>query len=147
MYPMELIVGNTSVRCYEDGHIERFHKKNKKWQEVKGVHHNGYLTIKIEGKMYGFHRLIYKAYHREWVDSQLKIDHINRIRNDNRLENLRLVTHQQNMFNTDAKGYHLKGNGFESQITLNGEIFKKRFKTEDEARAWYLEQKEILHII
>jgi hypothetical protein len=81
------------------------------------------------------------------MDETLLIDHINRIKNDNRLVNLRLVTIQENMFNQNAKGYSKHKNGFQGQITLNGILKSKRFKTEDEARQWYLEQKEILHVI
>jgi hypothetical protein len=126
--------------------IERLFRK-KYWTFVKGTNHkDGYLTIKIDGKMYLFHRIIYKCFHPE-MDETLCIDHINRIPNDNRLENLRLVTHQENQFNTDAKGYTKRKNGFQAYIQLNGIQKSKYFRTENEARNWYLEQKEILHLI
>ena len=143
---MDFKIGETLLRCYEDGTIERFHKQSKKWYFVKGSNSNGYLQIGIDGKSYLFHRIIYKCFNPE-MDSTLFIDHINRIRNDNRLENLRLVTRQENLFNTDAKGYTKHGTGFTGQIMLNGIIKTKCFKTEDEARTWYLDQKLILHII
>jgi hypothetical protein len=81
------------------------------------------------------------------MDETLEIDHINRIPNDNRLVNLRLVTRQENIFNTDAKGYTKRKNGFQARITLNEVSITKKFKTENEARTWYIDQKEILHVI
>jgi hypothetical protein len=143
---MEIKMGETNLRCYEDGKIERFHKQKKEWTFVKGYNRNGYLRIEIENKHYSIHRIIYKCFNPQ-MDETLFIDHINRIPNDNRIENLRLVTNQQNNFNTDAKGYSKHGNGFKGRIRLNGVLISKTFKTEDEARAWYLEQKTILHII
>ena len=144
---MEFKMGETQLRCYEDGRIERLHKQSKKWYFVKGSNRSdGYLIIEIEDKMYLFHRIIYKAYNPNMNDT-LFIDHINRIRNDNRLENLRLVTCQENHFNQDAKGYTKCKNGFDAKIKLNGITKTKYFRTEDEARNWYLEQKEILHLI
>jgi hypothetical protein len=145
---MELIIGDTHLKCYENGRIERFHKQSKKWKDVKGGNME-YLSIEIENKMYQFHRIIYKAFNPEWdLQSPLQIDHINRDKKDNRIENLRLVTHQQNQFNTNAKGYsrHPKI-GFGGHIQVNGKQISKWFATEDEARVWYLEQKAIHHII
>lgn len=78
------------------------------------------------------------------------IDHINRIKNDNRISNLRLVTNQQNHFNLNTKGYtwnniHKK---WQSQITIDGKsIFLGRFDNEREAHKSYLEAKKIYHII
>jgi hypothetical protein len=144
---MEIIIGETQLRCHEDGRIERLDKRNEKWRDCKGSNHKGYLQIEIETKMYYFHRIIYKCFHSD-MDDTLCIDHINHTRNDNRLENLRLVTQQQNHFNRgEVKGYTKIKNGFQGRIMLNGVRITKYFKTEDEACAWYLEQKAILHII
>ena len=54
------------------------------------------LSNKINGEIY-IHRLIYKTfYHNEFLKKGWDIDHINNIRNDNRIENLRLVNHEYN---------------------------------------------------
>ena len=141
-------MGDTQLKCYEDGRIERLDKRSNKWRVVKGANSLGYLAIGIEDKRYQFHRIIYKAFNPEWdLHSPLKIDHINRDRKDNRIENLRLVTIQENAFNRDAKGVSCSRNGFLAYIKLNGKSFAKRFAKEDEAREWYLQQKAILHII
>ena len=147
---MDLIIGETQLKCYEDGRIERLHKKYKKWKEVKGSINkvNGYLTIGINKKMILYHRIIYKAFHTNWdLNSQSEIDHINRDKKDNRIENLRAITHQKNSFNTNAVGYTPWRNGFKAYIKLNGKSLSKCFATEDEAKEWYLHQKAILHVI
>lgn len=143
---MEIKIDETQLRCYEDGRIERLDKRNNKWIFIDGSNCNGYLMIGIDKKMYYFHRIIYKAFNPE-MDETLVIDHINRIKNDNRLINLRLVTNQQNGFNIDAKGYRKVKNSFRAQIKINGDYISKCFKTEDKARNWYLEQKAIFHVI
>lgn len=79
-----------------------------------------------------------------------QIDHINGIRDDNRLCNLRAVNNQQNQQNrTKAKGYgwhtgtqkwraYIKGNGKYIHIGL--------FDNESDARQAYIEAKKIYHI-
>lgn len=58
---------------------------------------NGYRDIKIAGKDYLAHRLAWLYVHGEWPADQ--IDHINGVRSDNRIDNLRLVSRKQNMEN------------------------------------------------
>ena len=56
----------------------------------------GYRRIGIDGKKYLEHRLIF-LYHYGYLPKYL--DHINGIKDDNRIENLREVTHSQNHMN------------------------------------------------
>lgn len=51
---------------------------------------NGYLVIRADGKLYLAHRLAWMYVHGAFPPDQL--DHINRMRTDNRLCNLRLAT-------------------------------------------------------
>ena len=51
---------------------------------------DGYRIISIDHKKHKAHRLIWLWYYGVWPDHQ--IDHINGIRNDNRIENLREAT-------------------------------------------------------
>lgn len=58
---------------------------------------DGYLVIKIKGKLWRSHRLAYAKYH--GVNICGVIDHINHIRDDNRIVNLRDVSqHINNKF-------------------------------------------------
>lgn len=57
---------------------------------------NGYIDIKLFGTMYKAHRLAWFYMTGEWP---MFIDHINRVKSDNRWRNLRKCNHQQNMNN------------------------------------------------
>ena len=54
----------------------------------------GYRYIRIDGQLYAAHRLAWLYIHGRWPVDQ--IDHINGIRDDNRLVNLREATNGQN---------------------------------------------------
>ena len=77
---------------------------------------------------------------------ELCVDHINGDRSDNRFQNLRLVTHQQNTWNRrGTKGYWLNNNRWQVDIRMMGKtVCKGRFKTEEEARDFYLENIALL---
>ncbi len=56
----------------------------------------GYLKTRVAGRMYLLHRLIWLMEYGVMPDN---IDHVNGIKDDNRLCNLRSVTHGENMKN------------------------------------------------
>jgi hypothetical protein len=80
-----------------------------------------------------------------------QIDHINGIKDDNRILNLRSVNNQQNHFNRiTAKGYYWnkRVDKWQCQIMLNNKsIHLGYFEKEEDARAAYLEAKEKYHTI
>ena len=108
-----------------------------------GLHGSGYRNIKIGTISYPAHRLMW-IYHNGSIDENLQIDHINGIKDDNRIENLRLVTAQQNAYNRsrlNAKGYSFDkvNKSWNARIYLNG-ILKHLgcFSSEEKARTAYL---------
>ena len=69
--------------------------------DVAGCMSNcGYIQISIKSKLYSAHRLAWLYTYGHFPE--LEIDHINRIRNDNRIENLRDVSHTVNMNNASS---------------------------------------------
>ena len=58
----------------------------------------GYNCFNLNGKLIYTHRAVYETFKGEIPDN-CEIDHINIVRDDNRLENLRAVTHKENMNN------------------------------------------------
>ena len=81
----------------EDGEIMniRLRKARKGYQG-----HNGYLKISIflaknKIKIYFSHRFVYECFY-GLIEKNKQINHINFIRNDNRLKNLELVTPSEN---------------------------------------------------
>jgi hypothetical protein len=105
------------------------------------IGNDGYRAIKIEGKMYKAHRLVWK-YHCG-KDPKEFIDHIDGNKTNNNMENLREATRQQNNFNRGPakknelgiKGVRKDGNKYRATIKINGK--KKHlgmFFTIEEAR-------------
>ena len=86
-----------------------------------------------------------------WVNKECveEIDHINGIKHDNRICNLRSVTRQQNQWNrTTSKGYtwNKKDKKWQAQIQVNKKvIYLGSYNTEEEARNAYLQAKGIYH--
>ena len=66
-----------------------------------------YIKISVDARVYLAHRLVWLYTHGEWPP--LDIDHINRIRNDNRLANLRLADRYINSRNANTRKDSLSG--------------------------------------
>jgi hypothetical protein len=72
-----------------------------------GCHKDGYISIGINRRVLKAHRVIWLMVHGEWPDGE--IDHINHIRDDNRLENLRVVTRRDNQLNHPLRSNNTSG--------------------------------------
>lgn len=78
-----------------------FRKFKSGWRET-GLSKNkdGYLNCKVDGKMVSVHVLAMKLI---GISTEgYTVDHINRIRSDNRFVNLRLLSHADNCLNREA---------------------------------------------
>ena len=137
---------------YNDGQL--IWKVDRGTYKIKGRIINtksshGYIIVGINNRRYYVHRLIYMYFNGSTNGKQ--IDHINRIRDDNRIENLRLVTHQENHFNrTGVHGYywHKDNKKWSSQIVVGDKsIFLGLYEIENDARNAYLTAKKEYHII
>ena len=60
-----------------------------------------YVRVKINGKRYQAHKLVWMLHNS--ASPICDIDHINRVRSDNRIENLRLATRAENCRNTKIR--------------------------------------------
>lgn len=92
----------TSILVYESESGMFTWKDSRKMNRVKGVAGSlkpeCYRFIKIDGRSYSEHRLAWFYVYKVFPPNQ--VDHINRIRHDNRIVNLRLVTKSENSENT-----------------------------------------------
>lgn len=114
---------------------------------------HGYISIRIDKKVYRAHWLVW-LYHYGYLPKE--IDHINRNRSDNRIENLRECSRSQNIANkpmqsnntSGYKGVHWrKGRKkWQVRIKIDGkqrslghfDCIKDAIKTSKEARTgWY----------
>lgn len=105
---------------------------------------SGYRTITIFGLSYAAHHVAWFLYHKVWSDKQL--DHINQVRSDNRIVNLREVTVAENARNRSRKlntttgehgiWYDQRRYKYVAEITMDGKrVYQKRFDDIDVAVA------------
>lgn len=116
----------------------------------------GYICIMIHGKHYRAHRLAWLWEYGEFPKHET--DHINGIRHDNRIANLRQATHCENMQNqrkmhknnkTGCLGVYASGyrkNPWRVTISVQNKTkHVGHFSTKEEAREAYLEAKRQYH--
>lgn len=91
------------------------------------LHPRGYMRIRINKTTFDAHRLAWLYVYGEWPSEE--IDHINRVRSDNRIVNLRKVSRSANIQNSSirrdntsgTKGvcWHKASNKWCARITIN----------------------------
>lgn len=69
---------------------------------------DGYIRVCINGKRIYAHRIVYEM-HFGSIPDGVEIDHINGIRNDNRIDNLRAVSKSENQLNKAKYGNNSSG--------------------------------------
>ena len=106
MQQRTLQIEDRLIYCYEDGSIEFIAgsgKFRRLYRTFGSINKNGYMQIKMnfhgKQKTLQVHRLICQAFY-ENPENKKEVDHINRNRSDNRVENLRWVTSSENASNT-----------------------------------------------
>jgi hypothetical protein len=111
---------------------------------------NGYVMHMVDGELKYEHRIVWEN-HNGPIPEGMQIDHINRIRDDNRIENLRLVTPQQNHFNrSNVKGFKWdkQRKKWSAYIYFDGKMKNLgRFVCMLDARSAYLRAKLKYHAI
>ena len=137
------ICGYENYLIYEDGRV--YSKYSKRY--LKHNTHSKYNMILLynsEGKRKSFtiHRLIALHYIPN-PDNKPYIDHINRDKRDNRIENLQWVSASENGQNTGVQcnnklgikniSHHKRDDIYAYQKIIDGKRIIKRFKTLEEA--------------
>ena len=155
---MRLITLNgVKLLVYQNGMILRYSENRnghllKGWQEFKGCFNNkGYKTGRVNDTKYLFHRIIGFAYLNLDINNKKQfIDHIDRNRANNNLNNLRIVSRQENGWNREVKGYswHKQHQKYNVRIGINGKTLNiGLFDTEENAHEAYLNAKAKYHVI
>jgi hypothetical protein len=126
----------TGVLTWKERPIEHFKSSRARniWNarfawKIAGTMSDGYVQICIHGALYYGHRLAWFYVHGEWPEHG--IDHKDRSRNHNRMDNLRDATQADNVCNASlskrntsgCKGVWAHGKRWVAQIARN----KKRF--------------------
>lgn len=87
--------------------IRKVNRQRGRAGDIAGTLKEGYIRIIINNERCLAHRLAWMYVYGEWPSGE--IDHINRIRSDNRISNLRICTRQQNCNNTDLNSNNTSG--------------------------------------
>lgn len=124
-------VPNANVICSSDGKMYKYTKLSSLepfnlreiWKTAKNSNGYGYLQAKykdINGNVVNTskHRIIAYAFNLiDDIHQKVDIDHINKITDDNRLENLRAISHKENL-ETRELGKHLIAKSKDGLIEL-----------------------------
>jgi hypothetical protein len=130
---------------------------NKSAGAVAGsVKRDGYIRVGCKEKSICAHRIAWAIAHKEWPDKS--IDHVNGVRSDNRIANLRLVdpiensqnrrTASKNKGSCDAHGVtlHKQSGKWQAAIQSNRKtIYIGLFDSVEQASSAYLAAKAELH--
>ena len=133
-----------AARCVRVGDVAGFVKSD------------GYVGVLYRQKAYAAHRVAWAIVHGEWPYGP--VDHINGTRSDNRMENLRQVTAEENMQNQSRAHRNNKSSGilgvhfyartgrWRATIWLDGKNkFLGYHATAAEAERAYLDAKQAMH--
>jgi hypothetical protein len=91
---------------YKDGNLY-WKVLNKKRNIIAGsINNHGYRTVHIGNKLYTAHRIVYMMQHGELPD---RLDHIDGNKQNNKIENLRPATRNQNAYNTKPPSTNKSG--------------------------------------
>lgn len=110
-----------------------------------------YLTIRIDGVLYLAHRLAWVYVHGVWPT--MTIDHQDGNGLNNRIDNLREATQQQQRLNSQFqtnsksgfKGISPHGNKWRCRIQNGSTKMLRAFDDLEEAKAWYAEAQKLIH--
>ena len=116
----------------------------------------GYRFIRLDHKRYSEHRLAWMLFYGEHIPSGYDIDHINGVRDDNSIGNLRLASPEENnqnlaVYKTNTSGYtgvwfNKSTNRWHSVITKDKKnYFLGAFSSKEEASVARQAAKESLH--
>lgn len=90
-------VNGVPVTCHSDGSLTCYNKASGRPVRSFGTkYHNGYMYRGVNGKMLRVHRLLCSAFNGKPPKGH-DVDHVNGIKADNRMENLRWASRSDNL--------------------------------------------------
>ncbi len=105
---------------------------------------NGYRHVMLNKKKFYIHRLVW-IYHNGEIPAGMQIDHIDRCRTNNNIENLRVLSEKNNKRNVAGVGAYQIGDKYMAAIRIDGKNeYLGYFNTKEEAMNRYNKAKEII---
>ena len=139
--------------CYDNGLDVKpegliYRLINDEWKLIPNVSNSsdGYNRVRIKGKEYKRQRIIMACYGGLDIkyNGNNMVDHIDRNKLNNHINNLRIVNRSENLKNTNSKCYcfHKQYNKYQVQLYINGKRkYFGLYETEEEARDIAIELK------
>lgn len=117
-------------------------------------HKEGYFTLNLrELGLYLAHRVVWALHYGD--PGNMTVDHKDTDRTNNRIENLRLATKAQQMYNQGAPAHNTSGTkglrfsektgGWHAEVKYLGKQYTKFSKQREVAEAWLVEKRASLH--
>lgn len=142
------------IVVFDDGSVMIPANGTHKAHLTKGCKDSGgYMRVRVAGKKYSVHRLVVETFIGE-IPADKEVDHVNRCRDDNRLVNLRIVSHSENQRNrasVDRVTAEGRVHKYEDQVRYDREA-KRKYRAEhreewreynrDYMRAWREKHRE-----
>lgn len=117
----------------KDGLVYRYDTKQDKLILCKQTEGSkGYFTFRSKHKLWRVHRAVYETFCGE-IPAGFEIDHIDTVRTNNSLENLRIVTHKDNLNNPLTKIHRI--NAHKGQIVTEEQKLKRSSALTDKPRS------------
>ena len=142
--------GGSTYRVSNRGVVHRQLKSGEWKQTGKAIQTNGYRMLggrPANGNQW--HRLVHRLVAELFIpnpDNLPQVDHWDRNRLNNRVENLRWVMHEQNSQNTVGRGCFRHGKRWRAYIRVSDrQRYLGMYDTEEEAHAVYLAAKKECH--
>lgn len=138
----------TGDLSWRDAHTNRV----KAGDVIRAKIGKGYYAVQLDCHRMRAHNVVWAMHYGKFPEGV--IDHINGIKTDNRISNLRDVTHSQNAYNvgkqknntTGVKGVSRNGSGFKAEISAEKKSdYLGTFPSLDQAAQAYANAVKILH--
>lgn len=114
---------------------------------------DGYIGITVDRRTHLAHRLAWIYVY--GIEPEDEIDHINGVRSDNRIFNLRLASKSNNMCNATIPKHNTSGvkgvsycsftNKWRGEVVVNKRVAMRRFNSIEEAELWVRQKRKELH--
>lgn len=126
--------------------IRKIDRANQPKGSVAGsINARGHINVQVDGRLFAAHRIVFMMFN-GWLPEE--IDHINMVKTDNRIENLRPATSSQNKGNVrpnrkNSSGYrgvslNSRSGKWHAQIKIHGkQNYLGRRDTPEEAALLY----------